>query len=102
MLIEKIDYNYVRDEPDNKHKGPFIGPRSEVEEWAKWDELFERGFRVNFNTKLLAWQSIFWVHNETVNIWSHMLAIFYFAGVILYLINVTDATSPVPRWPLFT
>jgi hypothetical protein len=79
----------------------FIGNRAQVEEWAKWDELFERGFRVNFDTKWLAWESLFWIHNETVNIWTHLLAIIYFTATLVYTWSNTQSNNSVARWPLF-
>jgi len=66
-----------------------------------WDKLFERGYRINFNTKFLAWKSLFWFHNETYNAWSHLIGVFYFLYMMVVVLKTTDGNSGVARWPLF-
>jgi predicted membrane channel-forming protein YqfA (hemolysin III family) len=54
---------------------PFIGIYSEAPHWMRYDEL-KIGYRINFYSFKLILKSIFMVHNETANIWSHLIGAF--------------------------
>lgn len=42
------------------------------------------GYRVNFDNPKRLIRSLFMLHNETVNIWSHLLGVFFFLFLIYY------------------
>ena len=43
------------------------------------------------------------LHNETVNVWSHMVGSLGFVGLIIYVsLLFTPEKSWLPMWPLFT
>lgn len=55
--------------------------------WQQDNEFILTGHRRSTNSYLHSLQSIFRVHNETVNIWSHIVgaAIFLCAAILLYV-----------------
>jgi hypothetical protein len=53
-----------------------------------------RGYRIGFTR---TWQSLFTLHNETSNVWSHLLAAFLFIWFTLYVFIY----MAVPRMPAF-
>jgi hypothetical protein len=54
------------------------------------------GYRVNYNDSFKALRSLFQLHNETVNIWSHLLGALLFIALLigLDLQPVTLVTGP--------
>lgn len=67
-------------------KRPYIGEVSESEPWyQEFNKGLERGQRINYTTDELAWRSLFELHNETCNVWSHMLGAGLFVLFIAYI-----------------
>jgi adiponectin receptor len=53
------------------------------------DNIFiKRGYRVNFNSYYKAFKSLFMLHNELVNVWSHLIGAILVISVIIYTIYV--------------
>lgn len=48
------------------------------------------GYRINFNTPTRILRSLFMVHNESVNIWTHCLPAFFLACLLLSLLLVME------------
>jgi adiponectin receptor len=48
------------------------------------NEYILRGYRINFNTKKKICRSLFLLHNETVNVWSHIIGVFVFIGLMIW------------------
>jgi hypothetical protein len=48
--------------------------------WLKDNEFLLRGYRVNFNRKRDLFKSLFRMHNETLNIWTHLIGGLIFVG----------------------
>lgn len=42
------------------------------------------GYRINFNTPRKIFRSLFMLHNESVNIWSHCLPAFF---IIIFIVT---------------
>jgi len=42
------------------------------------------GYRINFNTFPRILRSLFMLHNESVNVWSHLLGVLLFIGLIFH------------------
>jgi len=86
-LIKKKDAIKIADEP-------FIGSWSEAPKHSQDNEYILRGYRVNFNTTKRILKSLFMIHNETTNIWSHL------AGMLLFIVFITYVGLKLS--PLFT
>jgi hypothetical protein len=63
---------------------PFIGNKEEAEEYQRDNELILGGYRVNHHSFKLIVSSLFKLHNESVNVWSHIAGAFVFIGLIFY------------------
>lgn len=63
---------------------PFIGNADDCEHWAIGNVHIHTGYRVNYNTPARCFWSLFQVHNETFNSWSHLLGAALFAAIFLY------------------
>ena len=62
---------------------PFIGEQSQAPKFLNENDDLVRGYRINYKTPMLATKSLCCLHNEWVNIWSHLLAtmLFFFIGI---------------------
>ena len=49
------------------------------------NEYLRRGYRINFTTWTQISKSIFMWHNETLNIWSHLIGAIVFVGLAVYI-----------------
>lgn len=63
---------------------PFIGTLAEVPYYMVDNEYIWTGYRIGFNTKRKILRTLFMVHNESINVWSHLLGAFFFLCLILY------------------
>ena len=64
---------------------PRIGDQAECEPWMqKTYPRIKRGYRINFSNYRLARLSLFQLHNETVNVWSHLLGALLFVWFSAY------------------
>ena len=57
------------------------------------NEYIHKGYRLHFNTFQKIMKSVFLIHNETVNIWTHVLGGLLFICLLLYFIFSTDYSS---------
>lgn len=48
------------------------------------NEYIWRGYRVGFNSKTKILRSLFMVHNESINVWSHLIGAICFVVLIAY------------------
>ena len=78
---EKIDLNY------EKKLKLAIGTYQEAPEYIQDNEYIKTGYILNCNTYKKAFLSLFICHNETVNIWSHLLGAIFFIFLIWYTSN---------------
>ena len=63
---------------------PYIGNWDDLSPDRKDNEHIITGYRINFNTMKRILRSLFMIHNETVNIWSHLLGVFLFFILIYH------------------
>lgn len=56
---------------------------SDVPKWMQWDPFIQRGYRTQLNSFKRCFWSLFYLHNESINTWSHVLAGIYFLAVLL-------------------
>jgi adiponectin receptor len=51
----------------------YIGDYETAPAYMKDNLHITHGYRINFNSPKKIWKSLFMIHNESVNIWSHCL-----------------------------
>lgn len=51
------------------------------------------GYRINFNTPSKIIKSLFMIHNESINIWSHCLPAVFFCFILISFLLVVDTDS---------
>ena len=99
---EKIDYNY------EKKLKLSIGTFHDAQKFIQDNEFIKNGYILNCNTYKKTFFSLFICHNETVNIWSHLLGALIFIFLIWYtkyyisnfksqLINVKNEISLINK-----
>lgn len=68
-----------------------LGTYKDVPEYMKDNEYIRKGYLLNCNSLLKAIKSLFYLHNESVNVWSHLIgAIFFFCLVWYTAIFITN------------
>lgn len=80
------------DHPDHAphfadHHPPIIATKETaraVHSWLVYNEYILHGYRVHFHSYPQLLRSVFRWHNETTNIWSHLLGVLVFLGLIVY------------------
>jgi channel protein (hemolysin III family) len=70
-----------------------IGPLDEYHKYLKDNEFIIQGYRLHFNSVGKIFKSLFLVHNETINIWTHALGSLLFFCLFCYLLLTTDYSS---------
>lgn len=81
------------------HKGKeslkaFVGHIKKAPHFIVDNEYIQRGYRINFHTKKRICKSLFMLHNESVNVWSHLIGVGCFIGFLIYtLISLTPFAS---------
>jgi adiponectin receptor len=58
----------------------------------KDNDHITHGYRINFNTPRKIFRSLFMVHNESVNIWSHFLPAIIILSLLFSFYLVVDQT----------
>lgn len=56
----------------------------EAEEWLRDNEYILRGYRNNFDSFSKTFKSLFMIHNESINVWTHLLGAFLVIFLIIY------------------
>eukprot|EP00347_Sterkiella_histriomuscorum_P005560 403356144 len=78
--------NFQHKLQDMSHKGKqqfqaFVGHLKNAPHFIIDNEYIQRGYRINFNTKSSLCKSLFMLHNESVNVWSHLIGVGCFIGL---------------------
>ena len=47
-----------------------------------YNKHIKSGYRINFNSSWRILQSLFMIHNETINVWTHLLGLVFFTFLI--------------------
>jgi hypothetical protein len=74
-------------EQQEKQYETFIGHMLKAPAFLIDNEYILRGYRINFNTKMKIFKSLFMLHNETVNVWSHLLGVFAIFAYFIYTVS---------------
>ena len=73
----------LKNEKKNDIDNYYIGSSEEAPEFMCHNAHIKKGYRINFNSYWKLSKSLFMLHNETINVWSHiigMLIFFYLVG----------------------
>jgi predicted membrane channel-forming protein YqfA (hemolysin III family) len=62
----------------------YIGELKDCPEFMKDNEYIFRGYRIGFNSKRRILSSLFMIHNESVNVWSHLIGATLFVLLVIY------------------
>jgi predicted membrane channel-forming protein YqfA (hemolysin III family) len=68
-------------------KRHYIGLDFEAEEHAVYNPNIKTGYRIKFDSFGKVLRSLFMIHNETTNIWSHLCGFFIVLFMVVYVIN---------------
>lgn len=74
-----------------------IADYDEQPDWLRDNKYLKCGYRRPTYSYITCFRSIFQFHNETVNIWTHLLGGLYFAHLCLQLFNSTILTA-TDKW----
>ena len=71
--------------PENPSKDDvaYIGSIKEIPDHRHDNDYILHGYRINFNTVGRILRSLFMIHNETVNVWSHLIGVLVFISLIV-------------------
>ncbi|OMJ66997.1 hypothetical protein SteCoe_35968 [Stentor coeruleus] len=74
---------------EKKEEALKIGSWNELNEheFIKDNEYIRHGYRMNFNSSRKILNSLFMIHNETANVWSHLLGVLIFFCLLGYCIT---------------
>ena len=61
-----------------------IGTIREAPQHVLDNEYIHTGYRIGFNTTCKVLNSLFMLHNESVNVWTHLIGVFIFLWFIIY------------------
>lgn len=64
----------------------YIGSINEAPPWERDNEFILTGYRINYNSWSSIFRSILEFHNETVNIWSHLLGALLFVALVAAMV----------------
>jgi adiponectin receptor len=93
----------IKEKKKEQRTDPYIGPKEDaLPEHVDFETFIETGYRINFNTWNLSLCSLFRCHNETANVWTHLLGGLVFIAVMIPVESALNfKNGGVPIWPLF-
>ena len=78
----------------------YIGSVDEALDYTKDNEYILRGYRIGFHSIKSVLRSLFICHNETANVWSHLIGVFIFMALIVYICTSLGHDLYRPRYEL--
>ena len=87
-------YGQKKDKTGSK---PFIGSIDSAPTWQVFNIDIKSGYRINYGTNWLAFKSLFQFHNETCNVWSHLLGALLCIAMGFYVQSKMQPSSPFLR-----
>lgn len=84
--------NTMKEDKSSSSEEEFIGHYQEAPGYMKDNQDITHGYRINFNTPKKIFKTMFTVHNESVNIWTHFvpaLFLLFFIGYLLIFVGPT-------------
>lgn len=76
--------NFEIESPKNLSSDPAITKINYAPEWLIFNSHIVHGYRVNHEKNKSIFKSIFQLHNETTNIWTHLLGSIIFVFLFIY------------------
>ena len=103
---EESESKQKKDDKPKIKKKPYIGKIDDpnLEDFIIDNPHLKTGYRVFFNTYWDCARSLFMIHNETMNVWSHLIGLIIFIGIIIYLTiclqpsSMHESTDMMKRW----
>jgi adiponectin receptor len=93
--IEK-NSSHLSEKYEGKTNLVLIGSYYETEEFMKDNEYIKNGYRINCDSLWKCLKSLFVIHNESINIWSHLLgSIFMFFLIFYTMIFITSYKTQI-------
>ncbi len=81
--IREVNQNKDK-EFNNNDSEPQVGKFHEAPHFLRDNEFIHSGYRINFDSYWKIFKSLFVLHNEFVNVWSHILGALFVVILILY------------------
>ena len=78
--------NKLSEKYEGKENRIILGNYNEAPKYMQLNEYIKYGYRINCNTIKKSLKSLFIIHNESVNIWSHLIGTF----LVIFLIYYTN------------
>jgi len=70
---------------------PILGTYHQAPKFLRDNEYILTGYRINHNTITRILRSLFMLHNESINVWSHLIGVGVFTFLIAYIaINLSQ------------
>ena len=67
-----------------KSNTEFIGSHELAPDFMKHNHFITRGYRIGFNSYWKLIKSLFMLHNESVNVWTHLIGLIAFFYIITH------------------
>lgn len=78
-----------------KNQVEYIGRYEEAPSYMKDNDSITHGYRINFNNPKKIIKSLFMIHNESVNIWTHLIpAVAILILISYFLLPTTSVSKP--------
>ena len=77
-------------EKDHSHQDKcisYIGTYDDCPDDLKDNSFITGGYRIGYPGVYNGFRTLFMAHNETVNVWTHLLGKLFFLGVLIFVIN---------------
>jgi adiponectin receptor len=83
-VAQEVEKKALEAEKEIEHKITYLW--NEIAPWQQDNQYITSGYRPQSNSYAKSWKSLLYIHNETVNIYTHLVgaAIFFFASYFLY------------------
>ena len=88
--------SHLSEKYEGKTNYILIGSYYETEEFMKDNEYIKNGYRINCDSLWKCFKSLFVIHNESINIWSHLLGSLFIFFLIFYtMIFITSYKTQI-------
>ena len=92
---DKFESKQKKDDKEKTKREPYIGNIDDpnLEDFLVDNPHLKTGYRVFFHSYWDCARSLFMIHNETMNVWSHLFGLFIFIGIMIYVTIYLQPTS---------
>ncbi len=77
----------------------FIGNKHQAPDWMIDNKYILTGYRINYSDWVSIFESLLECHNETFNVWSHLLGVLLLLLAVILVLVFWGAGS-LPCWPI--